>query len=62
MTDLLVLALTGQVTDHHRFQLRGPKEQVVRLDEGIDLGRTRGCGLTITTYSKDAGTSVQRWV
>jgi transposase len=35
-TDLLVLALTGQVSDHHRFQLRGLMEQVERLDRGIE--------------------------
>jgi transposase len=35
-TDLLVLALTGQVTDHPRFQLRGLREQVERLDGGIE--------------------------
>jgi transposase len=33
---LLVLALTGQVTDHHRFQLRGLMEQVQRLDGGVE--------------------------
>jgi transposase len=35
-TDLLALALTGQVTDHHRVQLRGLLEQVERLDGGIE--------------------------
>ena len=35
-TDLLVLALTGQVTDHHRFQLRSLMEQVERLDGSIE--------------------------
>ena len=35
-TDLLVLALTGQVTDLHRFQLRSLMEQVERLDGGIE--------------------------
>jgi transposase len=35
-TELLVLALTGQVSDHHRFQLRGLMEQVERLDRGIE--------------------------
>jgi transposase len=34
--DLLVLALTGQVSDHHRFQLRGLMEQVEHLDGGIE--------------------------
>ena len=34
--DPLALALTGQVTDHHRFQLRGRMEQVERLDGGIE--------------------------
>jgi transposase len=35
-TDLRVLALTGQVTDHHRFQLRSLMEQVERLDGSIE--------------------------
>jgi transposase len=34
--DLLVLALTGQVSDHHRFQLRSLMEQVEHLDGGIE--------------------------
>jgi transposase len=35
-TDLLIPALSGMVTDHHRFQLRGLMEQIERLDEGIE--------------------------
>jgi transposase len=34
--DQLALALRGQVTDHHRFQLQGLMEQVERLDGGIE--------------------------
>jgi transposase len=35
-TELLVPALSGMVTEHHRFQLRGLMEQIERLDEGIE--------------------------